>query len=68
MDALARELASEASGLIRAMGFATAPSGQKMLTQVVGSRWNVSEAPDHMADEIVCLGYKRKTLGANGST
>ena len=58
VEALAQHLASDAHGLIRAKGFATSPSGQKMLIQVVGNRWEVSEAPDHRADGIVCLGYK----------
>ncbi|WP_299417325.1 GTP-binding protein [uncultured Sulfitobacter sp.] len=58
VEKLAQELASDARGLVRAKGFATAPSGQKMLIQVVGNRWDVSDAADHMADGIVCLGYK----------
>lgn len=56
-DALARELAEDTAGLIRAKGFATSRSGQKMLIQVVGNRWQTSEAPAHMDDGIVCLRY-----------
>jgi hypothetical protein len=44
--------------LIRAKGFATSLSGQKMLIQVVGSRWATSEAAQDKADGIVCLGFK----------
>jgi G3E family GTPase len=58
VEELAQKLASEDYGLIRAKGFATSLSGQKMLIQVVGNRWDVSDAPAHMADGIVCLGYK----------
>ena len=58
VEDLARDLASASRGLVRAKGFATSPSGQKMLIQVVGNRWEVCEAPDHRADGIVCLGYK----------
>ena len=58
VEKLAQELASDARGLVRAKGFATDPSGQKMLIQVVGNRWDVSEAAAHMVDGIVCLGYK----------
>jgi G3E family GTPase len=58
VDALAQKLADDASGLIRAKGFATAPSGQKMLIQVVGARWETSIAADDKADGIVCLGFK----------
>jgi G3E family GTPase len=58
VEELARKLASENYGLIRAKGFATSLTGQKMLIQVVGNRWDISEAPAHMTDGIVCLGYK----------
>lgn len=58
VEALARKLASDEMGLIRAKGFATSLAGQKMLIQVVGNRWEVSAAPDHRKDGIVCLGYK----------
>lgn len=57
VEALAQDLASDALGLVRAKGFATSLSGQKTLIQVVGNRWQISDAPDHMADGIVCLGY-----------
>jgi G3E family GTPase len=58
VDDLARHLADEKLGLIRAKGFATSLSGQKMLIQVVGSRWATSEAAQDKADGIVCLGFK----------
>lgn len=57
VEALARHLAEDNRGLIRAKGFATALSGQKMLIQIVGNRWETSEAADHMDDGIVCLRY-----------
>jgi len=58
VETLAQELASDAAGLIRAKGFATSASGQKKLIQVVGSRWDVSDALEHMPDGIVCIGFK----------
>jgi G3E family GTPase len=58
VEKLAQDLASDARGLVRAKGFATDVSGQKMLIQVVGNRWDVSDAADDMTDGIVCLGYK----------
>jgi len=58
VDALAQELAADAAGLIRAKGFATSHSGQKMLIQIVGNRWQTSAAPAHMDDGIVCLRYR----------
>jgi G3E family GTPase len=61
VEKLARELASDARGLVRAKGFATDLAGQKMLIQVVGNRWDISNAADDMADGIVCLGYKAET-------
>ncbi len=62
VEGLAQHLASDAHGLIRAKGFATSLTGQKMLIQVVGNRWDISDAPDHRADGIVCLGYKGEAL------
>jgi G3E family GTPase len=58
VEGLAQSLASGGSGVIRAKGFATSLTGQKTLIQVVGNRWETSDAPDHMADGIVCLGFK----------
>tara|TARA_R110002094_G_scaffold142996_5_gene133126 strand:+ start:333 stop:1190 length:858 start_codon:yes stop_codon:yes gene_type:complete len=58
VEALAQELAGEAAGLIRAKGFATSQSGQKMLIQIVGNRWQISDAADDMDDGIVCLKYR----------
>ena len=60
VEALAKALAGEDFGLIRAKGFATSLSGQKTLIQVVGNRWSTSEAADHKADGIVCLGFKNE--------
>jgi len=57
VEALARSLADERQGLVRAKGFATSLTGQKTLIQVVGNRWEISDAPDHMAEGIVCLGF-----------
>lgn len=56
--ALAQKLAHEDLGLIRAKGFVTSLSGRKMLIQVVGNRWEVSDAADDKTDGIVCLGFK----------
>lgn len=61
VEALAKDLASEASGLIRAKGFVTDKTGQKKLIQVVGNRYDITDAPDHMEDGIVCLGYKEQS-------
>lgn len=58
VEALAQELAADSSGLIRAKGFATSPSGQKMLIQIVGNRWDISEAAAYREDGIVCLRYR----------
>lgn len=58
VEALARKLASDEMGLIRAKGFATSMTGQKVLIQVVGNRWEISDAPDNRPDGIVCLGYR----------
>lgn len=56
--ALAKNLAEERNGLIRAKGFATSHVGNKLLIQVVGNRWTVSDADADRADGIVCLGLK----------
>ncbi|MEP5154936.1 GTP-binding protein [Planktotalea sp.] len=58
IDAFAESLASEQAGLIRAKGFAPSVSGDVKLIQVVGNRWNVTDAPDDKALGIVCLGFK----------
>lgn len=62
VEKLAQELASEARSLVRAKGFATDFSGQKMLIQVVGNRWDISDAADDMTDGIVCLRYKAEPM------
>ena len=62
VENLARALADSENGLIRAKGFVTSLCGQKMLIQVVGSRWETSNASDSMKDGIVCLGFKGEVL------
>jgi G3E family GTPase len=61
VESLAQKLASDEFGVIRAKGFAPSLSGQKTLIQVVGNRWEISDAPKDMADGIVCLGVKDET-------
>ncbi len=63
VEDLAQTLANDQNGLVRAKGFATSTSGQKNLIQVVGNRWTITEAPDHMADGIVGLGFKGAISG-----
>lgn len=58
VEALARKLIAQDNGLIRAKGFATTPTGQKMLLQIVGNRWEISEASGDPEDGIVCLRYQ----------
>jgi G3E family GTPase len=58
VDALARALAEDQAGIIRAKGFARSLSGEKTLIQVVGRRWSVSTTSEDHADGIVCLGFK----------
>ncbi|MFT7593796.1 MAG: G3E family GTPase [Paracoccaceae bacterium] len=58
VEKLAKQLADDTLGIIRAKGFATSLTGQKTLIQVVGNRWTTSIAPASMADGIVCLGFK----------
>ncbi len=57
-DALAAALADEGAGLVRAKGFVTRPDGAKALIQVVGRRFEVTEASADKADGVVCLGFK----------
>ncbi len=57
-DALASALAEESAGLVRAKGFVTRGDGTKALIQVVGRRYEVTEASADKADGVVCLGFK----------
>lgn len=65
VESLVKKLADENFGIIRAKGFATSLTGQKKLVQIVGNRWEVSEAADHMEDGIVCLGFKSELSREN---
>ena len=55
---LARTLAEGEFGLVRAKGFVTDISGDKMLIQIVGRRWAVTTADPKFKDGVVCLGLK----------
>jgi G3E family GTPase len=57
-EALAAALADEGAGLVRAKGFVTREDGTKALIQVVGRRWEVTDASADKADGVVCLGFK----------
>lgn len=57
-DALAAALADEGAGLVRAKGFVTRPDGARALIQVVGRRWEVTQASEDKADGVVCLGFR----------
>jgi G3E family GTPase len=58
VEELAKNLADDDLGLIRAKGFVTSLTGEKALIQVVGRRWNTSLAPNNKLSGIVCLGFK----------
>lgn len=60
VEKLAKALADEEYGVIRAKGFATSVDGTKMLIQVVGRRWQTSVATGDFKDGIVCLGFRGK--------
>ena len=57
-EQLAQSLADEGAGLVRAKGFVTRADGTKALIQVVGWRWDVTDASADKSDGIVCLGFK----------
>ncbi len=57
-EELAKKLADDDLGLIRAKGFVISLQGQSTLVQVVGRRWETSLAPDNKLSGIVCLGFK----------
>lgn len=58
VENLAKKLADDDLGLVRAKGFVTSLTGQKTLIQVVGRRWETSLAPGSTLNGIVCLGFK----------
>ena len=58
VEELAKKLADDDLGLIRAKGFVTSLTGKKALIQVVGRRWETSFAPDNKLNGVVCLGFK----------
>jgi G3E family GTPase len=60
VEHLATALASPQYGVIRAKGFATSTDGKTKLVQVVGRRWQVTDASDSFAHGIVCLGFRGK--------
>ena len=55
---LARTLAEGDFGLVRAKGFVTDISGNKILIQIVGRRWATTAADPKFEDGVVCLGFK----------
>ena len=57
---LAKTLAEDEFGLVRAKGFVTDISGDKMLIQIVGRRWALKTADPKFKDGLVCLGMKEQ--------
>ena len=57
---LAKTLAAGDFGLVRAKGFVTDISGDKMLIQIVGRRWAIKAADPKLKDGLVCLGMKEQ--------
>lgn len=57
---LAKTLAEGEFGLVRAKGFVTDISGDKMLIQIVGRRWAIKAADPKLKDGLVCLGMKER--------
>ena len=57
---LAKTLAEGEFGLVRAKGFVTDISGDKMLIQIVGRRWAIKAADPTLKDGLVCLGMKEQ--------
>ncbi len=55
-EQLAAALASETCGLLRAKGFVPHNSGQLKTIQIVGRRWNVTDAPSNVTCGLVCIG------------
>lgn len=60
VPALAHGLTDSRLGVIRAKGFVTSLAGEKKLIQVVGPRWQITDANNDVSDGIVCLGFKGK--------
>ncbi|MDH3660970.1 MAG: GTP-binding protein [Alphaproteobacteria bacterium] len=58
VEALARALAHEDAGLVRAKGFALGPEGRLHAIQVVGRRWSVTDARPGARPGIVAIGLK----------
>lgn len=58
VEALARKLAGEELGLVRAKGFANSRDGRNHAIQIVGRRWSVSDAGNDIKTGIVCIGMK----------
>ena len=58
VESMARNLAEEESGLVRAKGFAMAADGICRTIQIVGRRWTVSDAQSDARCGIVCIGMK----------
>ena len=58
-ERLARELASEDLGLLRAKGFVKTTGGTRKLVQVVGRRWTVTDTPADTSLGVVVIGRKQ---------
>jgi G3E family GTPase len=58
LQALGRELASAASGVLRAKGYAFDASGQCALLQVAGSRWAVTPFRARGPGQLVLIGLR----------
>ena len=58
VEALARALADEDAGLVRAKGFVLGPEGRLKAIQVVGRRWSVADARPGARPGIVAIGLK----------
>lgn len=56
-ETLARTLAAPKTGLVRAKGFARTPDGAMKIIQVVGTLWDITDAPAGATPGIVCLGF-----------
>ena len=61
-SALARHLAANSQGLLRAKGFVTDQQGQRWVLQAVGPRWSATTcttaAPDGASDLLVMIGVR----------
>ncbi|MEO1362802.1 MAG: CobW family GTP-binding protein [Pseudomonadota bacterium] len=65
---LAKALAKDGNGVVRAKGFVVDAAGQRHAIQIVGARWDVSPAPTAGASGVVCIGLagqlRRDSLNA----